>query len=76
MSLHGFRAAVAMVKRDEPFYGMIMAAMMKADNDNLHSLKGCWPEVWAELDARYHAPGGLLECEVWAELDASLPEAE
>jgi len=72
MSLHGFRAACDMVKRDEPFYGIIMAAMMKADDNNLHFLKGCWPEVWAELDARYHARGGLLE----GEEGARLPETE
>lgn len=60
MSLHGFRAALDMVKRDEPFYGIIMAAMLKADDVNKTYLKMIYPLVWAELEARYHAPGGLL----------------
>jgi len=45
---------------DFPFYAIIMMAMRKADDGNLHMLKGCWPDVWEELQARYHAPGGLL----------------
>lgn len=43
-----------------PFYALIMAAMRGADEENLRRLKLGFPDVWAELDARYHAPGGLL----------------
>jgi len=43
-----------------PFYGIIMAAMPRADTDNLDLLKAAFPETWAELQARYWAPGGLL----------------
>ena len=52
-----------MVKRDEPFYGLIMAAMAKADDENLVKLMMAWPDVWKELDERYHARGGLLKGE-------------
>jgi len=45
----------------EPFYGLIMAAMRRADTDNMGKLEGLFPEVWDELHARYHAPGGVLE---------------
>lgn len=46
-----------------PFYGLIMAAMRRADSANLWRLKQAWPEVWEELQARYDSPGGLLEGE-------------
>jgi hypothetical protein len=43
-----------------PFYALIMAAMRDADTINLMRLRMCWPEVFAELEARYNAPGGRL----------------
>ena len=45
---------------DEPFYALIMAAMRKADSDNLVALIAAFPETYDELTARYNAPGGLL----------------
>lgn len=48
---------------DPPFAALVMAAMRKADDWNLKKLTGCWPEIWEELKARYHAPGGYLEGE-------------
>ena len=45
---------------DPPFFGLIMAAMRKADTDNLARLVRLYPGVWAELQSRYHAPGGIL----------------
>jgi hypothetical protein len=44
----------------DDFYGLIMAAMMGADNNNLAKLRRAWPEIHGELVARYNAPGGLL----------------
>ena len=48
---------------DYPFYALIMAAMRRADSDNIEVLKDAWPDVWEELQARYRASGGLLEGE-------------
>jgi len=49
-------------KTYEPdFYALIMAAMRQADTFNAAKLRAAFPETWAELDARYHAPGGVLE---------------
>ena len=45
------------------FYGIIMAAMRKADDGNLAKLTRAWPEQWAELQLRYNSPGGLMESE-------------
>jgi hypothetical protein len=45
---------------DDEFYGLIQGAMRLADTDNLEKLKTSFPEVWADLQARYNAPGGKL----------------
>lgn len=37
-----------------------MAAMYRADSDNAQRLAEAFPAVWAEVNARYHAPGGML----------------
>ena len=47
-----------------PFYGIIMAAMRRADTDNLELLKEAFPSTWRELQERYWAPGGYLPGEV------------
>lgn len=49
------------------FYALIMAAMRRADTDNLKKLKEAFPKTWEELNARYHAPGGRLPRE-WCSL--------
>lgn len=45
---------------DAPFYGLVMAAMRRADTDNAEKLRRAFPQVWDELQARYHAPGGII----------------
>ena len=50
-----------------PFYALLMAAMRKADTDNLRKLQRSFPEVWQELQTRYNSPGGLTPSE--ADLD-------
>jgi len=47
----------------ESFYPLLMAAMRRAGTKNLALLTNAFPEVWYELQARYNAPGGYLECE-------------
>ena len=41
-----------------------MAAMRQADTDNIIRLRIAFPEVYQELDRRYHAPDGLIDGEV------------
>lgn len=60
MSYHEYARSRELIAQDEPFYALIMAAMRKADSANLWRLKQAWPEVWAELQERYGAPGGVL----------------
>ena len=45
---------------DPDFYAIVMAAMRRADTENLRMLQNCWPGVWMELQMRYNAPGGVL----------------
>lgn len=63
MSLYDYQRGIEMYKNDEPFYAFIMAAMLKADSDNLFKLQRLFPETWRELNKRYNAPGGRLEGE-------------
>lgn len=63
MSLHSYRVSFELSSHEYPFYSLIMAAMRRADTDNIEKLKEAWPEVYDELMLRYWAPGGLLEGE-------------
>jgi hypothetical protein len=60
MSLYDYEASRQLVQMDPPFYALIMAAMRKADTGNYAALGKAFPEARAELEARYHAPGGRL----------------
>lgn len=42
------------------FFGLLMAAMRNADTGNFETLRVAFPDVAAELQARYDAPGGAL----------------
>lgn len=61
MSLFDYRVSLDLASKDLPFYALIMAAMRQSDSNNAVLLKQAWPDVWSELDKRYHAPGGQLE---------------
>lgn len=60
MSLYDYRESIEIGIKDPSFYSLIMAAIRKADSDNIERLKAAFPETWTELKARYNAPGGLL----------------
>ena len=60
MSYYDYRVSASLELQNAPFYALIMAAARSADTTNLAKLRGAWPEVVAELEARYNAPGGLL----------------
>ncbi len=63
MSLYDYERSKYIATQGEPFYALIMTAMRQADDQNIESLKHVFPEVWEELNTRYHAPGGLLPSE-------------
>jgi hypothetical protein len=60
MSRYDYHASLEIAQRDWPFAALVMAAMRKADTFNMEALRSAFPEIHAELFARYHAPGGLL----------------
>lgn len=57
---HSWQRAVELYRNDEPFYALIMAAMLRADTDNTTALRTAFPQLYREVQLRYHAPGGLL----------------
>lgn len=66
MSLYDYKRAIALRDADEPFYALIMAAMLRADSNNSEELRLAFPHVWDELEVRYHAPGGMTPDEAAA----------
>jgi hypothetical protein len=63
MSLYDYRTSLKLEATECSFYALIMAAMRKADTDNLIKLKMAFPEVYDELSKRYYAPQGVLHGE-------------
>ena len=63
MSLYDYTISRDIYAQDLPFAALIMAALRGADTRNAAKLRNGWPEICAELDARYNAPGGLLDGE-------------
>ncbi len=60
MSLHEYRESLRISANDPGFYAIIMAATLKADDNNFRKLLAAWPDVVEERRERYNAPGGLL----------------
>lgn len=58
MSLYDYKASQEL--SGKPFYALLMAAFREADGFNFEKLQQAFPEVYAELQARYDAPAGLL----------------
>ena len=66
MSLHDYQQS-KYASAVYGFYALLMAAMRNADSDNAQKLRDAFPETWAELQARYNAPGGVIpECKLIA----------
>lgn len=60
MSRFDYDVSRVLSQADYPFYALIMAAYRRADTSNAAKLQAAWPDVIAELHARYNAPGGIL----------------
>lgn len=57
---YNYRESLEIARNDYSFDSLIMAAMRKADSDNIELLKKAFPDIFTELKARYNAPGGFL----------------
>lgn len=60
MSRYEYEESRRIVAGDPSFRALVMAAMRRADTANLERLRAAFPEIHAELSARYDAPGGVL----------------
>lgn len=60
MSYEEYVISKRLIESGPPFHSLIMAAMRKADSDNVLRLRAMWPGVWEELETRYNTPGGLI----------------
>jgi hypothetical protein len=63
VTLHDYQASQQLGERDWPFYGLIMAAMRRADTVNAERLRRAFPTTYKEMRERYDAPRGLLRGE-------------
>lgn len=70
MGIHEYKHARRLTQKDRPFYGLIMAAMKRADTVNANKLRLAFPDTYSELQARYDAPMGYLPAEKPTEEDA------
>jgi hypothetical protein len=63
MSRYDYEASRQLAGKDWPFYALVMTLYRQADSENARKIEHVWPDVVAELQARYHAPGGMLDGE-------------
>ncbi|QYN40975.1 hypothetical protein K1T35_47395 (plasmid) [Pseudonocardia sp. DSM 110487] len=57
---YDYRIAEQIHHSRPPLDALIMAAMMGADTENAARLRTAFPDLAAETEARYNAPGGIL----------------
>ena len=60
MSHYDYQRSLQLAIQYEPFAALIMAAIRRADTDNLARLRAAFPAVYDELGARIDAPDGVL----------------
>lgn len=60
VGLIDYHAGVKLARTDPPFYALLVALMLRADSFNAARLRAAFPDDWAEVQARYDAPGGVL----------------
>lgn len=63
MSRFDYLESKRLAMEDASFAALIMAAYRRADTANALLLRGAFPDLVAELQARYNAPGGLLDAD-------------
>lgn len=63
MSQYDYMISKQISQEDPPFAALIMSALRKADSANAFLLRSSWPEICDEMQARYDAPGGVLDIE-------------
>lgn len=64
MSHHEYEVSRKIAAEDPPFYGIVMAALRKADDKNYRLLRAAFPTVEREFQDRYNLPAGMYPSEV------------
>ena len=60
LNLFDYKESRLIAAQDYAFYALLAATMRQADTNNLAALTLAFPQVAADLAARYDAPGGRL----------------
>lgn len=60
LTLHDYEVSKWLAGQDVPFYALVATAIRQADSDNALRLSVAFPQIAADLQARYNAPGGFL----------------
>lgn len=63
MSLVDYKQSREIAEGGYSFRAIVMAAFRRADTFNAERLRAAFPDIYAEVSARYEAPGGRLEGE-------------
>jgi len=62
VSLHDYHRSLKLL--NESFYGLLLAALQRADSTNYDRLKRSFPEVAQELETRHRSPDGRTPSEM------------
>jgi hypothetical protein len=60
VSAHDYRVSLGISVQGYSFDSLVFAALRQADTVNAAKIRAAWPELSAEMQERYSAPGGLL----------------
>ena len=60
MSVYDYKVSRQIFLDAPSFDSLIMAAIRRADSQNAARLRMAFPEVYAEVEARHNAVGGIL----------------
>lgn len=69
MSRHDYLESRRIAAHDPTFAALIMAAYRKADTTNAMLLNRGFPNICNEMQARYDAPGGLIDGDPPCDID-------
>lgn len=63
IGLYAYRRSTEPALAGYPWHSLLCALIRGADSGNFERLRAAFPEDVNEMQARYNAPGGLLEGE-------------
>jgi hypothetical protein len=70
LGLHSYHYSLRLSRYDLTFESLIFAAISKSDWYNGERLRLAFPELFAEMRARYEAPGGVISGDGKVDMEA------